>query len=117
MNVIRSFDMADMSPHDAAALFWYIRNSLYFDCRLDELNNVLPLAYEDLVDEPRITMQGICRFVDCRFSERMIRNIHAKSVGRERSNLREDIQSLCFPLYDKLHEIQVQRLRALKLSG
>lgn len=117
LSLIRSYDVSDMSPHDAAALFWYIRNSLYFTNKLEELDNVLPLAYEDLVAEPRKTMQGICRFVDCRFSERMIRNIHAKSVGRERSNLRENIQSLCFPLYDKLHKIQVERWHALNLSG
>jgi sulfotransferase family protein len=116
LKLINSFNLSDMSPHDAAAVFWYIRNSLYFSNKLDELDNVLPLAYEDLVAEPQKTMQGICRFIECQYSKKMISDVHTTSVGRERSNLSENTRSLCVPMYNELHETQMRHWRTLKLS-
>lgn len=116
LRLIQSFNLAEMSPHDASAIFWYVRNSLYFSNRLDELDNVLPLSYEDLVADPPGVMRGVCRFIDCDFSENMTKTVHAKSVGRESANLSENIQSLCIPLYARLHNIQVQRWSSLKLA-
>src|SRR5690606_31558450 len=46
--VIESFFDEDMSPYDAAALFWYVRNALLFEQRLDEEPSVLLVRYEDL---------------------------------------------------------------------
>lgn len=117
LRLIRSFDYSEMSAHSAAALFWYIRNSLYFSNGLDELDNVLPLAYEDLVAEPRKTMQGIFRFIECRYVNRTISGIHAKSVGRERSGVCGKVLDICYPLYDKLRKAQAQRWNELGLSG
>lgn len=116
LQLIRSFDYSEMTPEVAAAIFWYIRNSLYFELGLDQLDSVLPLAYEDLVSAPKQVMQGVCRFVDGEFRERMVRNVHAKSVGRRESQLPEQIQELCNPLYERLHEEQKRRWDRLRLG-
>ena len=114
--LIRRFDYSDMTPESAAALFWYIRNSLFFSMGLDRMDSVLPLAYEDLVSHPRETMQGICRFIDGEYKEVMIKNIHAKSLGRSQMQLPEQISSLCNSMYEKLHQVQKDRWNHLKLG-
>lgn len=109
VELIESFDYTDMSPHVAAAIFWYVRNSIFFSTGLDEMDNVLPIAYEDLVSKPAEVMPGICRFLGCDYNESMIKDIHSRSVGRSPSNLSERVEALCSPLYDRLHAIQKTR--------
>lgn len=113
LSFIRRFDYSTMSPHTASALFWYLRNSLYFTQCLENLSNVIPLAYEDLVSDPRETMMRICKFLRADFRDELIRNVHAKSIGRTESHLSDDIIALCRPLYDRLHAIQKTRWREL----
>ncbi len=114
--LLRSFDYSRMSPHSAAGLFWYIRNSLYFDQNLEACDRVLPLAYEDLVGDAHRVMRGLCRFLNCTFSDVMVKGIHAQSVGRSESRLSPEISSLCNPVYQQLHEIQLQKWRTLRLD-
>lgn len=42
----------DMNPYDAAVLFWYARNSIYFDLELHNNPRVMICYYEDLVVDP-----------------------------------------------------------------
>lgn len=114
---IRSFDYSNMLPETASALFWYVRNSLFFASGLEDCDKVLPLAYEDLVSDPRNVMRGVCRFIDGEFKESMVRDVHAKSIGRSESKIPPHIQDICTPLYDRLHEIQKRRWNELKLGG
>ena len=114
--LLRSFNYENMLPHTAAGLFWYIRNSLYFDQKLDTLDNVLPLAYEDLVESPEEIMRGLCRFLACNFSAAMIRDIHEKSIGRSPPKVADEVEALCLPMYQKLHDIQKYRWRTLDLG-
>lgn len=114
---IKGFDYECMSPHDASALFWYLRNSLYFNQALDLKSNVLPLAYEDLASDPKRVMQGICRFIGAAFDSAMVSNVHAKSIGRSEAKVSQEILALCTPLYEQLREIQRQRWQELQLSG
>lgn len=114
---IRSFDYSDMLPETASALFWYVRNSLFFASGLENSNKVLPLAYEDLVSDPRNVMQGVCRFIGGDFKDAMVRDVHAKSIGLSKSRIPPHVQEICTPLYDRLHEIQVKRWKELSLGG
>jgi LPS sulfotransferase NodH len=106
---IRKFDYTSMSPHDAAALFWYLRNSLYFKQNLERAQDVLPLAYEDLVSDPQATMVRVCGFLGAKFDERMIKTVHAESVGRSEARVSSEILALCQPLYEQLRAIQNAR--------
>lgn len=113
---IKSFDYDSMEPESASAIFWHIRNTIFFDNGLDKNRRVLPLAYEDLVTNPRAIMQGVCRFIGAEFKESMVRNVHAKSIGRAESRIPPDIQEFCGPRYEALHKIQKERWEELKLS-
>lgn len=49
---ISKYFSGDMNPHDAAVLFWFARNSIYFDRELDKNPRVMLCLYEDLVLDP-----------------------------------------------------------------
>lgn len=114
---IRRFDYEAMSPYAASAIFWYLRNSLFFHQGLEAETRVLPLAYESLASEPERMMRGVCRFIGAEFEPAMIRNVHARSIGRSESRLPEDVQALCQPMYERLFELQQARWRQLDLDG
>ena len=115
--LVRGYDPSGMSPESAAALFWYLRNTLYYKQDLDRQPTVLPLAYEDLVTDPEKTMRGICQFIGCEFTQSLISDIHSKSIGRRPSNLDDRIVSLCAPMYERLRESQLRKWSSLQLPA
>ncbi|MFZ5922329.1 MAG: sulfotransferase family protein [Chloroflexota bacterium] len=58
---VAGFFSEDMDPYDAAALFWYVRNRLFFDCGLDHRPEVLMCKYDELVARPRRVVRGLYR--------------------------------------------------------
>ncbi len=97
----------DMNPHDAAALFWYARNSLFFELKLDEHPNVMMCRYEDLVADPLKMVERVYRFVDHDFpGEKIIKEAHRESLGKGKSiTLSPEIDLLCKELLEKLDKV------------
>lgn len=95
-----------MSPSDAAALVWWVRNSLYFDLRLDENAAVMLCKYEDLVKRPAQVMSRIYRFAGVDFDAgRNIRQVHTESIAKGKGIvLSPQIENLCSGLLDKLQD-------------
>ena len=54
--LIESFDFSTMTPESAAALPWYVRNSLYFERGFDRRDDVTLACY----DRFRPTPTGTC---------------------------------------------------------
>jgi hypothetical protein len=73
--VIRSTDFESLSPEAAAALFWYVRNSLYFEHGLHERPDVTLVSYDAFVGDPAATMRGICRFLGFEYSPRLVMHV------------------------------------------
>ena len=90
-----------MSPYDAAALFWYARNDLFFDQHLQEEDRVLLCKYEDVVTEPSRAMNRIYSFAERQFpGDHLIEEVHATSIGKgEGVDLTPEIDALCEELY------------------
>ena len=63
IELIRSFDWATMSPASAAALFWYVRNALFFELGLDERHDVLLSSYDALVADPGAGTRALASFL------------------------------------------------------
>lgn len=105
---IKKFYSPDMDAYDAAALFWYARNSLYFEQELQKNRNVILLSYEELVSKPEKIIRELYHFIDQKFpGERIIRDIHSEAVSRGKSiSLNPEIELLCNTLYSKLKEEQ-----------
>lgn len=74
---------ADMNPWDAAALFWWVRNALYFERGLDADSRVRTCRYEELVEEPERVVRGIYRLVGRPLPEGAhFEEVSRTSVGR-----------------------------------
>lgn len=102
--VIDQFFAEDMNPYDAAALFWYARNQLFFDQALAENPHVILCRYEDLVLHPAATMQGIYANLGLAYpGDHIVQDVHPQSVGKGRqSRLSPAVEALCRELLDRL---------------
>ncbi len=72
-----------MSLDTAAALFWVIRNGLYFELGLVDRPDVMLFSYDELVADPKAHMERLCGFIDfpCRpalWNHVEVRSSHAR---------------------------------------
>jgi hypothetical protein len=61
--LLDGFDYERMDPYTAAALFWYVRNDLYFRIGLHRRHDVLLTSYARMVLDPVVTTRRICAFI------------------------------------------------------
>jgi len=94
----------DMDPHDAAALFWFVRNSWLFELKLEANARVMICSYEDLVAAPAATVKKLYDFMGHKFpGQRILPSIHQESAGQGSGlELSEDIERLCSGLLERL---------------
>ena len=106
-NLITSFKSRGLLEGDAAALFWYARNSLYFQQSLENDDRVYLCQYEHLVKKPQIVIKDIYRFIGVPYpSDKVLFGISPRSIGKGSDILlSDDIRELCDAMMDKLHTV------------
>ncbi len=102
--LINKYFKEDMSQNDAAALFWYTRNILFFDQRLENNEAVLICKYEDLVSKPHETMKRLYRHIEYEYPKKEITTrVFSSSIKKGKNViLNPEIELLCNELYTKL---------------
>ena len=63
-DLVRRLYRSDLSALDAAALFWYARNSLVFEPGLSAETRVRACRYEDLLGDPAGIMRAVYAFLE-----------------------------------------------------
>ena len=108
--VARNFS-ADMPPHDAAALFWFMRNSWIFQLGLNTHNRVMIKRYEKLVENPRETIENIYGFIDFPFpGKHILPSIRRNSVGRgSELKFSRNIEQMCGDLLVRIDSLRPDR--------
>jgi hypothetical protein len=92
----------DMSAATAAALQWYVRNQLFFELNLVDRNDILLVAYENLVQDPSSAFERIAQFVEIKPTAFMTRHVHARSVRKNPSpDLSTETRTLCEGLWER----------------
>jgi hypothetical protein len=96
-----------MDAHDAAALFWWARTSLFFDLRLDERADVRLCSYERLVADPERSTRSLYEFVGVPYPERDITTgVRRGSAGhRDDFPLSPEVRRLCEELWERLESV------------
>jgi hypothetical protein len=105
-DVLTRFFHSDMPPHDAAALFWWARNSLFFDLGLQQRSDVLLCRYEELVSDPDRVMRRLYRAIGIEWPKRQI-TVGVRDDARVQSDatpISPDVRNLCQELLDRLVE-------------
>jgi hypothetical protein len=103
LRLVRGFDYERLSPEDGAALFWYLRNALFFDLGLDRRDDVFLASYDALIADPERVMRPLCTFLGFPYTPRLVAHIAERSSGRmSRLGLHPDIRARCEALGDRL---------------
>jgi hypothetical protein len=102
--VIDEYYAPDMNPYDAAALFWWARNQLFFYLDLDQRRDVFLCDYESLVDDPARVMRSIYGSCGVRPPARdTTTSVHSRARNRgESSVFSSDVRDLCEELHARL---------------
>ena len=69
------FDPATMSRASGAALFWYLRNIMFFDLELDQRPDVALISYDRFVLEPARFMTQLCDFAGLPFRRAIVHGV------------------------------------------
>lgn len=98
-----------MDVASAVALFWYMRNVLYFESGFDRDARVALTLYEQLVSEPDRELRRVFDFLDLEYSPFVSRHVFASSIRRRQApTLDPEVDALCAGL---LERFQVTRAR------
>lgn len=103
-DLIRRWYGPDMNPRDAAALFWYARNTLFFEQALDRHPRVRLLRYERLVAAPHDGIIDLYAWLERPLPPgQLVGHVHAGSVGKGASvELSDDVERSCEELMKRL---------------
>ncbi|MFT4867195.1 MAG: hypothetical protein ACI8RE_003396 [Ilumatobacter sp.] len=107
--VISLFDET-MPPLDAAALFWYCRNTLWFEANLASDDRVRMCQYEQLVAEPNVMTAALYGWVNLSVPPASTAGfVHSRSVGKGSQAIGDDIRLLCDPMWERLLACDAER--------
>lgn len=105
--LIASFDYDRMTPHTAAALFWYVRNDLYFSLGLRRRADVMLASYDRLVDDPPAETRRLCDFLGLPFDPRLCAHVERRAPHRRPLDLDPRVRALCDELTKRLVAVDV----------
>lgn len=107
--VIEHFDDR-MAPHDASALYWFVRNSHFFELDLARDDRILLCRYEDLVRRPRDEVARLYNLLQIPPPRQATtKDVHRRSVNKGADVMQSaPIDALCA---DLLAEMDVMRRR------
>jgi hypothetical protein len=111
--IIRRFFADDMNPYDAAALFWYVRNRLFFDQGLDrDPQRAMLCRYEDLAVDPAGMMRRVYAFIGTPYpGDGIVQDVHPQSVGKgKKIALSPEVEQLCNDLLERMERLNEERL-------
>jgi hypothetical protein len=111
---LKRFLHNNLSPHDGAALVWYLRNWIYFDLKLKDRSNVIICKYEDLVLKPTIYFKRLFDFVGADFLPEFVEQVHSRSVKKKETIvINRDIERLCEKMLDRLNKEYTKQIVAI----
>ncbi|MCA1842660.1 MAG: hypothetical protein LC792_05615 [Actinobacteria bacterium] len=105
LDLVASFDWDAMSPASAAALFWLVRNSLYFELGLDRRPDVVLCSYEGLLAQPAVALGRLCTFLGLAWHPRLAAHIAPRGTTASPSlDIDPRIRSRCTELALRLDQ-------------
>lgn len=111
---IRSFDFDRLSAESAAALFWYVRNSLYFELSLDQRNDTMLVSYDQLLAEPERVAGALCAFLGLEYRRELIAHIKPRRPAWTKPlTIDGRARERCEELQQRLDAISFERVSSL----
>jgi hypothetical protein len=118
MELIRSLTYDRMTPESGSALFWYVRNSLFFELDLHKRPDVLLVSYDSFVSNPESSMRTVCEHIGFDWNPRLTAHVTARARGPQSPvDIDPRIRTLCDDLQDRLATTVDERRRKLATHG
>jgi hypothetical protein len=110
LDFIGSFDYQAMSPATASALFWLVRNRLFFDLGLDRRNDVALVSYDAVLADPEAGMRRLCGFLGFDWRPELAAHIERRTVPRSghRTDIDARVRRCGEELQERLAEVAVK---------
>jgi hypothetical protein len=108
LELIGTFDWTAMSPASGAALFWCVRNSLFFDLGLDRRHDVLLSSYDALVAAPEAGTRAVASFLGLEWDPNLASHIERRDGGSGAAPLLEldpRVRRVCDELQERLDAV------------
>lgn len=103
VEAIRAVHREDLTAHEGALLFWYMRNAFFFELGLDEDPRVLLVHYEDLVDNGEPVFRAVFHHVGVPLRREHLARVQGpKSGPAVREQASPEIRALCEGLQSRL---------------
>jgi hypothetical protein len=116
--LVRSFDLATMTPESGAVLFWVVRNRLYFDMGLDRRPDVMLVSYDGFVTDPHAQMRRLCGFIDLPYRPTLCAHVVPRnSHGSAAPSVDPAVRALAVDLLARLDEAAGAPAGAVPLRG
>lgn len=111
---VRSLRPDRLSAESGAALFWYVRNSIYFERSLDDRTDAILVSYDAFIADPDTTARALCAFLDLPFRQRLFTHVKPRPPER-RQPLAIDarIRERCTELQERLDRSSARDVSAL----
>jgi hypothetical protein len=107
LELIASFDWSSMSPASAAALFWFVRNSLFFDLGLDDRGDVLLSSYDALVADPEEGTRAVADFIGLPWHPGLAEHIEQRGPANDdRLDLDPRVRARCDELQERFDAVR-----------
>lgn len=91
-----------LDPTSAAALFWYLRNSLFFDLGFHGRSDVRLLSYERVTAQPVEEIEAAARFLGLTWDDRMAAKVAPRAPSDRRFDCDPRVTAVCVDLYERL---------------
>ncbi|MEM8584507.1 MAG: sulfotransferase [Bacteroidota bacterium] len=105
---VRGFHSSSITQVDAAALFWWVRNQLYFQQNLNQNDRVYTCQYESLVTDPIAEMKKIYAFLSISYpGNHIVSDVHSHSIGKGKDiQLAKEIKAICSSTLEQLNRFK-----------
>lgn len=109
--IIRKLYRPGIDDASAVALFWYMRNVLFFENRFDRMPNSALTLYEPLVTEPDQELRRIFEFLELEYSRSISRHVFASSIRRRPAPaIDPEIDAVCTELHGQFVALRNDRI-------
>jgi hypothetical protein len=109
LELLGSFDYDRLTPESASALFWFVRNSLYFDLGLDARPDVTLASYERTIEAPEDSMRSLCVFLGVRYRGELMQGIEPRHRSAPGVEIDHRIRERCEGLQAALDAAMARR--------
>jgi len=104
--LIKEYYYDDISNASACALFWYFRNKLFFEQKLEDDDRVMLISYNSMVTEPQKYFSKMFEFLGLDYTSRVSKKVFSSSVRKKQApEIDPKISALCDSMMKQLDDL------------